>query len=95
MDIMLLFFDKHTVSGNVLDARVHGPMGPRAQGPMGPRAHSGRVVGFKVPRLSAKSSFLEFLSVSAGSGRSSGNGSSSYGSDPPYTRAGGKDDGSY
>ena len=25
----------------------------------GPRAHSGRVVGFKVPRLSAKSSFSE------------------------------------
>ena len=36
---------------------AQGPMGPWAQGPW---AHSGRVVGFKVPRLSAKTTILEF-----------------------------------
>ena len=84
--VMLLFFWTYaiifrinTFSGKVFD----------------PWAHSGRDVGFKVPRLSAKTTILELSAGSTGSGGSRGNGGSGYGSDPPYTRAGGKDDGSY
>ena len=69
-----------------------GPVGPRAHGPMVPRAYSGRVVGFKVPRLSAKTTILE---LSRHCHRIPRKRWQQLRLGPPYTRARGKDDGSY
>ena len=57
--------------------------------------HLGGVEGAQVSRLCIKSSLVEHRDRRDGRGGSDGNGGKKCGSDPPPTRAGGQDDGSF